>query len=158
MGIFKGATPQLEGVWSSNQAGIIAGAGMSLGVVTQVQIQFSQTINRIYDLAKTGTGDEVGHMYFIGGRAEGRMTLGRLIGPKGSGCDFYKDYGDICAIKPSLEITFKGSGASKTSCAGQSSTYTMTHPICVQVGITQNAQDTMINENAQFMFSDLVCV
>jgi hypothetical protein len=149
--VFAESTPNLKGVWSSNKAGV-RGAGGNLGVVTNIQIQFSQTVNRIFDLnRKAGKGA----FYYIGGRAEGRATFGRLIGPAGSGCDFYAKYGNICNIKDSISITFVGSGKGK--CGNTTSTYKMMKPIAVQVGITQNAQDTMINENVQFMFADLDC-
>ena len=150
--VFAESTPNLKGVWSSNRAGIMGPAG-KMGVVTNVQIQFSQTVNRIFDLNKKAGK---GAFYYVGGRAEGRATFGRLIGPAGSGCTFYSTYGDICNIKDSLSLTFVGSGAS-LKCATNTSTYKLMKPIAIQIGITQNAQDTMINENVQFMFADLDC-
>lgn len=154
--VFEQATPNLKGVWSSNKAGV-RGAGGNLGVVTNIQVQFSQTVNRIFDLNKAAGA---GAFYYVGGRAEGRATFGRLIGPAGSGCLFYADYGNICAIKASLTLTFVGSGAGGAgvgACADTPSTYKLLKPIAIQVGITQNAQDTMINENVQFMFADMRC-
>mgnify|MGYP003640476220 CR=1 FL=1 len=161
--VFTEAAPQLKGVWSSNRAGLTGGGGLPLGVVTNVSINFNQQISRMFDLnteGRTGAANAAGvkkaNMYYIGGRAEGQATFGRLIGPGPSGCSFYTGYGDICAIGTnSLVLTFKGSG--NMDCSGQSSKYTLTGPILVGVGITQNAQDTMINENAQFMFADMEC-
>lgn len=168
--IFKEAAPALAGVWSSNRAGISAGGGgaFHLGVVTNVQINFSQQVSRMYDLNKDnfvgGFGGFFGlfarpgkaAMYYIGGRAEGRATFGRLIGPGKTGCDFYAAFGDICAINDNnLTLTFEGSG--NMDCSGTKVTYTLSSPILISVGITQNAQDTMINENAQFMFADMEC-
>ena len=154
--IFKEAAPELKGVWSSNRAGISSGKGLPLGVVTNVSINFNQQVNRMFDLNRTGMGvADKAPMYYIGGRAEGQATFGRLIGPGPSGCSFYSSYGNICDIGDSLVLTFQGSG--NKGCGGQSAVYTLTSPILVGVGITQNAQDTMINENAQFMFADMQC-
>ena len=159
--IFKEASSKLQGVFSSNRAGVSGsapGGAFHMGVVTNVQINFSQQISRIYDLNKDNFQDDKSAMYYVGGRSEGRATFGRLIGPEkgSSGCDFYKDYGDICAIgEKTLTLEFTGSG--KLDCLGQSSNYTLSAPILISVGITQNAQDTMVNENAQFMFADMEC-
>lgn len=159
--IFKEAAPVLKGVWSSNRAGLTGGAGggghaIHLGVITNVQINFSQQVSRIYDLNRINFAGGKAAMYYVGGRAEGRATFGRLIGPGPSGCDFYFTYGDICAIgDKSLVLTFAGSG--NMDCDGQKATYTLYSPILISVGITQNAQDTMINENCQFMFADMEC-
>jgi hypothetical protein len=162
--IFKEAASVLQGVWSSNRAGITAGgpAGFALGVVTQVQINYSQQISRMYDLNKDnavgGGGNAKSAMYYIGGRAEGRATFGRLIGPGKSGCNFYSKFGDICKIKNNnLTLTFEGSGGAGPTCKGKKVTYTLNSPVLISVGITQNAQDTMINENAEFMFADMEC-
>ena len=156
--VFAEAAPNLKGVFSSNRAGVTgAGNAVDLGVVTNIQINFSQNVSRIFDLNRKGLGAGAkAPMYYVGGRSEGRATFGRLIGPKGSGCAFYTQYGDICKIaENNLQITFQGSG--NMDCSGASTTYTMTSPIAISVGITQNAQDTMINENVQFMFADLEC-
>ena len=160
--IFKEAAPALKGVWSSNKAGISAGGGgaFHLGVVTNIQINFSQQVSRMYDLNKdnfvAAAGGLKAAMYYIGGRAEGRATFGRLIGPGKTGCDFYAAFGDICAINGNnLVLTFEGSG--NMDCSGAKASYTLSSPILISVGITQNAQDTMINENAQFMFADMEC-
>ncbi len=155
--VFKEAAPNLKGVFSSNRAGVTgAGNGVDLGVVTNIQINYSQNVSRIFDLNRKNIAGGKAPMYYVGGRSEGRATFGRLIGPAGSGCAFYTQYGDICKIaQNNLQITFQGSG--NMDCSGASTTYTMTSPIAISVGITQNAQDTMINENVQFMFADLEC-
>ena len=156
--VFKEAAPNLQGVFSSQKAGITAGGTVDLGVVSQVQINYSQNVSRIFDLNRAGIGGggKV-PMYYVGGRSEGRATLGRIVGPKGSGCGFYTNYGDLCNIQPNLQLTFKGSGASIVGCKGKSTKYTMTRPLAISIGISQNAQDTIINENVQFMFADLEC-
>ena len=160
--IFKEAASALQGVWSSNKAGITAGGpnGFALGVITNVQVNYSQQISRMYDLNKDnavgGGRNQKSAVDYIGGRAEGTATFGRLIGPGKSGCNFYSKFGDICKIKDnSLTITFEGSG--NKNCSGKKVTYTLNSPVLISVGITQNAQDTMINENAQFMFADMEC-
>jgi len=157
--VFAEASPELKGVFSSNRAGVSGPGGAAFGIVTNVQINFSQQISRIYDLNKENAGPGKAPMYYVGGRAEGRATFGRLIGPGASGCDFYESYGDICkANEHDIVLIFHGSGTLAADCKGQKSTYTLTAPICISVGISMNAQDTMINENAQFMFADMECM
>ena len=49
--VFAEAAPNLKGVFSSNRAGVPgAGAGVDLGVVTNIQINYSQNVSRIFDL------------------------------------------------------------------------------------------------------------
>ena len=154
--VFKEASPHLKGVFSSNRAGVTSPSGMALGVVTNVQINFSQQISRIYDLNRKNKVGKKAPMYYVGGRAEGRATFGRLIGPGKTGCGFYTKYGDICKAETNnISLKFRGSG--QMNCKGKDVTYTLTSPICISVGISINAQDTMINENAQFMFADMEC-
>jgi hypothetical protein len=156
--IFKEAAPALKGVMSSNRAGVSSGSGLALGVVTNVSINFNQQVSRIFDLNRTNmAADDKAPMFYVGGRSEGQCTLGRLIGPGATGCTFYSDYGNICQIEDSIILTFQGSGSDLHCGNANQATYTLTSPILVGVGITQNAQDTMVNENAQFMFADMEC-
>ena len=85
--VFAEAAPNLKGVFSSNRAGVTgAGNGVDLGVVTNIQINYSQNVSRIFDLNRKNIAGGKAPMYYVGGRSEGRATFGRLIGPAGAGC------------------------------------------------------------------------
>lgn len=168
--VFQGAAVKAAGSMSGNKGGISGELGKTLGIVTNVQIQFQQQVSRIFDLnranAPTG-GEEAGIMYFVGGRASGNMTIGRIIGPSGEDkaaaevCNFYQTYGNICDIASNISITFAGQGVSATNSGecnnSQETTFLIESPMITNMGISQNSQDTMVTENLQFQFADLVC-
>jgi len=170
--VFQGAAVKAAGSMSGNKGGITGELGATLGIVTNVQIQFQQQISRIFDLNRANETDEdSGIMYFVGGRATGNMTIGRIIGPNpktgdAEVCDFYHKYGNICDLQTAISITFSGQGVSANTESGggtgicdqsQDTTFTMLTPMITNMGISQNSQDTMVTENLQFQFADLQC-
>ena len=178
LSVFKEASNGIAGTFSSNRAGMAVGGagghgGKKLGLVTNVNIQFSQNVSRIFDLnranaVQAGAGDAEGAdknpMYYVGGRAQGTLTLGRILGPAGSPCEFYKTFGDVCNIYGSVVLTFTGGKGAAGAVAGQpvkcatdKIEFTCISPIITNIGITQNANDTMINENVTMMIADLQC-
>jgi len=172
--VFAEASNGVAGTFSSNRAGIaVGGEGTGkLGLVTNVNIQFSQNISRIFDLnrdnavgvAGAAGGGKKNPMYYVGGRSQGTLTLGRILGPAGSPCDFYIYFGDVCNIRGSITLTFTGGkGAAGANvgqlvqCADEKIEFTCISPVITNIGITQNANDTMINENVTMMIADLHC-
>ena len=169
--VFQGSAVKAAGSMSGNKGGITGELGATLGIVTNVQIQFQQQISRIFDLNRANETDEdSGIMYFVGGRATGNMTIGRIIGPNASSkteakvCEFYHKYGNICDLQTAVSITFSGQGVSKTTGNSEGicdnsrdTTFTMVTPMITNMGISQNSQDTMVTENLQFQFADLQC-
>jgi len=163
--VFKEASSAVAGVFSSQAAGVVSAEAKVLGIITNVNIQFQQSVNRIFDLNMDNKVGGKSPMYYIGGRAQGNLTIGRLLGPK-SDCDFYEKYGDMCSIQPQINMEFVGGqpGAPPAPGAvvtcGQNNptkTYKIKQPVITSIGISQNAQDFMINENITLMFSDLEC-
>ncbi len=164
--VFKGAAVKAAGSMSGNKGGISGSIDKKLGIVTNVQIQFQQQISRIFDLNRANkVTDDAGIMYFVGGRASGNMTIGRIIGPangnKAEVCDFYQTYGNICNLADNITITFKGGGVSPANSKkcndSQETKFEIESPMITNMGVTQNSQDTMVTENLQFQFADLLC-
>lgn len=77
-------------------------AGMASGglgmLITQMSIQYSQPIRRIFEIGPwTSVGSMVGQpVYYVAGRPEGSLQLGRIAGPVAVLGGFYKNYGNIC--------------------------------------------------------------
>jgi len=166
--VFQGAANKVAGTFSTNNGGMSA-KDVPLGLVTNVSINYSQTVNRIFDMNLDFRGGKDGAeksaMYYVGGRAQGGVSIGRVLGPKDGNadyCAFYKEYGNICGIKQSILFTFRGdkavrgaAGAGK--CEKEDMKFTVIDPLLTTIGITQNANDVIINENVNLMFADLLC-
>ena len=166
--VFKGAAVEAVGSMSGNKGGISGGPAGNLGIVTNVSINFAQQISRIFDLNKANANDpNKGIMYYVGGRATGNLTIGRIIGPTPAGgdaevCNFYHTYGNICNLADDLTITFIGQGVSDNNAGGdcndnQETKFTMKQPMITNLGVSQNSSDTLVTENLQFQFADLEC-
>ena len=143
-----------QGSFATDNAVLLAGGKVQLGIVQNVQIQFAQQIARIYDvtngggsnlLVKNGTA-----VFYVGGRTNGQATVARVLGPSGSQGTFYTLLGDIC--KPTaLSFTFVAGCAEKT----KSTTYALESAVLTNIGITVAAQDMIVNENLTLMFANL---
>jgi len=166
--VFQGAANSVAGTFSVNNGGISTGLGNALGLVTNVSINYSQTINRIFDMNMDFRKDNNSSpMYYVGGRAQGGVSIGRILGPKGGAddyCKFYHEYGNVCGIKESLLFTFKADTAERQpagvigqECKKEDMKFTVIDPLLTTIGITQNANDVIINENVNLMFADLLC-
>lgn len=164
--VFKQASSQVAGTFQSQSAGLVSAEAQALGIITQVNIQYQQSISRIFDLNRSNKNADKAPMYYIGGRAQGTLTIGRLLGPK-TDCEFYKLYGDVCTIQPQINMEFAGGnpGAANQNPndvlkgCGDNNTkkYSIKQPVLTGIGISQNAQDFMINENITMMFADMTC-
>ena len=166
--VFKGAAVEAVGSMSGNKGGISDGPEGVLGIVTNVNINFAQQVSRIFDLNRDNAkADDKGIMYYVGGRATGNLSIGRIIGPSGEGnadvCTFYETYGNICKLAKDFTITFAGQGVTAADAQGgecndsQEVKFTIKQPMITNLGITQNSSDTLVTENLQFQFADLEC-
>jgi len=158
--VFKSSSQVAAGTFSAQKGGMTTDNGEALGLVTNCNIQFSQQVNRIFDMNTKNAVNGQSPMYYIGGRAQGQLTIGRVLGPQGSPCTFYKDFGDVCAIQKSMGLTFfggkPGAGGDAT-CGTDPIEFTIKQPLLTNIGITQNSNDNVVNENVTLMFADLHC-
>jgi len=165
--VFVNSANSVAGTFSVNNGGMSAGPGIALGLVTNVGINYSQSINRLFDMNLDFKKDtNTSPMYYVGGRAQGNATIGRVLGPKGGPddyCDFYKEYGNVCGINESITFNFSGDlgvskgAGQKQTCTKKEMKFTIMDPIMTSIGITQNSNDVIINENVTMMFVDLKC-
>ena len=153
----------------------IAGKLTPLGIVQNVQVQFSQQIARIYDVANGGTAGAAGGLvpvFYVGGRTQGQATIARVLGPQsGALCKFYKEMGNVCSPQ-NLSFTFRGgceglSGSQPTTklpfnnATGDAEynavSYTIEAAVMTNLGVTVGSQDMIVNENISLMFANLKC-
>jgi hypothetical protein len=161
--IFNKTTNVLGGAWTadgaafvfSGQAANLLGVGM---IVQQVNIGYQQQITRLYEIGSTYT-------YYVGGRVQGNMTVGRVIGPHVIMSAFYKAFGDVCNAQNNTLNLFVGtgchavagaaSGGAITSAEFENGRFTISYAVLTNVGISVAAQDMVINEQLQLMFINM---
>jgi hypothetical protein len=154
--IYNKKSRNWAGAFSIDQAQLtltgLGSTGTTGLLVQNIQINYQQQVSFVYDLAKA---DDV---YYIAGRTQGTLALGKVVGSQGIVKQFYTTYGDVCAIRDhSLELNGI-SGCSSNSAnppTGTTGTITIKQPIITQFGITMSINDAIIGENVQMIFATL---
>jgi hypothetical protein len=150
--VFTNQRTQHLGSFKSDNA-VMSLSGVTLGIVQNVQLQFNQQINRIYDVGNGQVTDGVA-VYYVGGRAQGQGTVARVLGPaSGSLGDFYTSFSSIC-VPLDLAFTFSSNNCGEGG-GGETTTYNAQGSVMTGVAIQVAAQDMIVNENVTFMFANL---
>ena len=126
-------------------------AGVEIGILLQnIQLQYSQQVTRIYELGTTGRKTRV---FYISGRAQGQLTAAHVIGPGVALRAYYNRFGDVCnAGNNNVDINL-GPNVCPTGTGRLA--YKMKYCVLVQIGMSTQAQDFVISENSQLIFSGL---
>lgn len=148
--------PQFGGAFAADSA-ILAFAGLGLaggvGLLTQ-QLNFSyqQQITRIYEVGTNWT-------YYVVGRAMGNFSLARVLGPRPLIFSFYSVYGNACnAATNTITFSMQQGCYSPLDPQALATLRFMWLVGCViqSVGFSAQAEQMIINEQAQGMFVSLV--
>ena len=122
-------------------------------LVQNLNLTYTQQIAKLYEVGGN-------HIYYVGGRTQGTVAIGRIIGPKSVAEQFYTTYGDICQIKENannidFELNGADCGSDGNAAAGANVTYNAQFCVITTVGFSVQAQDMMINEQVQLMIGSL---
>lgn len=156
--IFNRETSRLNGVFTADRVKLTL--PQNLGVlVQQFQASYSQSITRLYEVGANDQGrlGQASNIYYVGGRTQGNLNLARVVGPSNTIKEMYSVFGDVCTPE-SFSISLQ-----ETDCLGEGTpgadtaqlTYTFKNAVIQQVGLSVAAQDMIINESSQMMFSSL---
>jgi hypothetical protein len=162
--IFTRQDTQLNGVFSSDKAKLQFSEGVNGVLVQGMNFTYSQQVTRLYEIgsadgtgqgAAANAGGQKTNVYYVGGRTQGQLQLNRVIGPKATIKQLYEEYGDVCkACDNNIELVLNEvdccDGGGSANC-----TYICKFCVLVQVGVSLQAQDMIINEQSQIMFSGL---
>lgn len=137
------------------QNGIVTPSGGLTGVLMQnIQLSYQQQVTRIYDLGNVGARSRV---YYVGGRAQGTVSVAHVIGPGVTIKRFYDTFGDVCQARTNTlvvdltpNICAVGAGTSAPRAK-----YTVKYCVLLSIGVSVAAQDFVVNETSQIMFSGL---
>lgn len=132
--------------------------GLTGVLLTNLQISHQQNINKIFDL---GVFNQKANMYYIGGRAQGSLNAGHIVGPALALKDYYTRFSDVCKARTNtIELKLN-----RANCDVQGNNnivqnvggISLTCKYCVLQGVQfgVNSQDTMINESSAIQFGSL---
>ncbi len=137
------------------QFGIVSDVGgTQLGVLLQnLQIQYAQSVTRLYELGRTGQKTKV---YYVGGRSQGQMSAAHVIGPGSVLVPFYNTFSDVCkAAQNNIQINVAPNICATGNTKASPTKWTCKYCVLVSIGMAVAAQDFVINENSAIMFSGL---
>ena len=162
--VFANTTLTWGGAFTADQGLVSADSGIDGILLQNIGLNYAQNISRIYEIGNFGSTP---HVYYVGGRSQGTMQLGHVVGPGVSIAAFYTKYSDVCQANTNsivLDLTQSTCGLgpppliAAPGVTGVSNTglvYTAKFVVLTQIGMTVNANDLVINENSQSMFSNL---
>jgi len=165
--IYERQKTTFGGSFSSDVAALtIAGTLTSLGIVQNVALNFAQNVSRIYDVANGGLAPVV-PVFYVGGRTNGNLSIARVLGPQsGALCEFYARVGNVC-LPQDFTFTFQGgcnvdgSIATINNAVGPAGSnrvqYSVEDAVMVNLGVSINSNDMIVNENVQMIYANLDC-
>ncbi len=140
--LFEQGEPKLNGAMTPSSVKLDLKGGEVL--VQGFNFTWQQAVTRLYEIGQEN------NVYHVGGRCQGQATAARVLGPSAEAKQLY-DYGDVCTDHTiNFNITSGGGG---DLCPAAESGFSLNHVVLVSVGVSVQAQDMIINEQCQFMFS-----
>lgn len=116
--------------------------GLTAGLLAvNSNLSFTQAVTMLFEIGST-------NVYYVGGRAQGQATIGRVVGPGSVTKSFLAGLGDICS-QHAIQL-------SGTSCnTGGKVTYNCQGAVLTSVAVQVTAQEIVMTETLQFIFADL---
>lgn len=118
-------------------------------LIQNVKIQYNQRITTVYDLADNT------QVYYVAGKAEGVLQLGKLVGSAGIIKEFYIKYGDVCLPSENVTLTALAGCTAGTSGGVTTGTITIRSPIITDFGLSMTIEDGMVSEQVALRFASL---
>lgn len=143
MGVF-GSNQVYTGSFKADLLKLQFGGKQTGLLIQNMQFTFQQQVSLMFEV-----GSE--NAYYVGGRAQGTATVGRIVGPGATVDQFFTLYGNICTPE---KIEFSAEGGCGGAAAGAK--YTLEAAVLTSVGCSVNAEQIVITEQLQFMFLDLL--
>lgn len=123
-----------------SQTGIRSGA-----LVQQLGLQYSQRVTKLFDLTSNA-------IYYVGGRTDGSINMGRVVGPAPVSALLYTKFGDICQAK-SNNVKFTAAG--NLCSGGDRISFTAMYCLLNQLGLQISSEQMVITDSLGMMFGFL---
>jgi hypothetical protein len=114
-------------------------------LVQEVQITYNQNVSQVWEVGSSFT-------YFIAGRTNGTMGIGRIVGAKGLGTEFIQKFADVCEM-PGNHMTLQFfAGCEEGQALGS---LKVEGAVITSIVYRVQAQDMIVNENFNMIFARL---
>lgn len=151
--IFKKNNVKVKNVFTAKQAKLDFGTTGVTGVLVQgLNFTYAQNITRLYEI---GSGDDPQNIYYVVGRTQGQMQVNRVVGPNKTITKMYEVFGDACRACDNPMTLSLGATEADNCCPVNEMKYFLKGCALQQVGISLQAQDMLINEQCQVIFSSM---
>lgn len=147
--VFRATQQHAGSFQASDMVMTINGAKMAGHVVQQINMQYQQQITTLYEIGSN-------NVYYVGGRAQGNLSIARVAGPQAVPGIILDSFNNICA--PGQMTMSAGSASCETGGTFTTTTannYKLGGVLVMSLGISTQAQDVVVNEQMAFQFLDL---
>lgn len=153
--VFTRTASNLAGAFSADTLTLALSAGVPTALVQSLQSSYQQSITRLYEI---GARNGVSNTYYVGGRTQGSLNIGRIIGASQLMGAYYTKFGNVCNARTnSLRFGFTQSdctiGIPLLAAANNPVSYTCKFCVITMVGVSIGAQDVIVNESSSLMFA-----
>jgi hypothetical protein len=129
----------------------LGGGGVGM-LVQQLGLNYQQQVTRVFEVGSDKT-------FYIVGRTQGQVSMSRILGPRPVQLGFYTKFGNACNASTNninfVADTGCNNSSGSTSFTNGTYAFTIKFAIIIQLGITVQAQDMVINEQVGMMFAAL---
>lgn len=161
--IFNRTSNQFRGAFSADSSRVTFPNVLGIGgqfagdfglLAQQLGVNYQQQITRLYEIGSPA-------IYYVGGRTAGDFSMNRVVGPRSLQKVFYQKFGDVCnAAQNDLNFSATigcGTSANIGDAAAIQGQAAFRAHFCVitSLGLRVNAQDSIISEQTNMMFSSL---
>lgn len=164
--LFSTTEVKFGGGMTSKLGMIVSNNGLSGVMMQNIQLQYQQQVTRLYELGVSGQQTNV---YYVAGRSQGSMSAAHVIGPGVSMMAFYTAFSNPCnarnnQIDLNLTPNLCSPGAQQPAnqpnqqadpAQASNLKYSCKYCVLVGIGVGVQAQDFIVNESSQLMFSAL---
>lgn len=114
-------------------------------LVQEVNVTYNQNVSQIWEVGSSFT-------YFVAGRTNGAMTVGRIVGAKGIGTEFIQKFADVCnMVENHMTLQFFA-GCQEGQALGS---LKVEGAVITSIVYRVQAQDMIVNENFSLIFARL---
>jgi hypothetical protein len=136
--------------------GLLSGGTLTGVLMQNLQLNYSQNVTRIYEIGAAG---QTPFVYYVGGRSQGSLGVGHVMGPALAMKAFYTSFSDVCSAGTNnISVNLSRSACGQSS-ARQTGTRTVRYNakfcVLVQLGVATRADDLVVNESSNVTFANL---
>lgn len=176
MEIFTRTATTLAGVFSADTMTLAFSDGVPTALVQNLQASYMQAVTRLFEI---GNVNGRANVYYVGGRSQGSLNIGRVLGPSVLMSAYYAKFGNVCNARTNnlrfgltqtdcsaggtataaglVASSFAGplAGAATLAALSRPAVYLCKFCVITQIGISVAASDMIINESSSLMFSGM---